>query len=122
VSSDPDSLKERNTPWQSGEIEALREELARLRDRVAELEERVDPSGSTLPPAARDYRDARVLEAITAGETVSARDLHALYREHTDIRSKQKRRDRVKDLVTSETFVDVGTRRWRYFGPGGEQS
>lgn len=115
------SSPERLTPV-SDPAEDVREEIEALRERVAELEAQVGTGSSTLPPAASDYRDARVLEAIDVGDDVHLRDIRELYTDRTDIRDGETLRDRVKDLVESEAFDHVGTQRWRYLGSGGDQS
>jgi hypothetical protein len=99
------------------EIAALRREVEYLHDRLDELEARLGPGPSSLPPAASDHRDARVLEALTRGETVGVKGLHTLYDERTDVRDDAVRRDRVKDLVETPAFERVDTRTWRYLGP-----
>jgi len=95
------------------EIVELRRELAALRRRVTELEQRIN-STSTLPPAASDYRDARVLDVLSRGQTLHLRQLRSIYFDLTDIRDKETVRDRIKDLVESEVFEKVGQQRWRY--------
>jgi hypothetical protein len=104
------------------EVETLRNGLRDLRDRVYELEEQMGAGGSSLPPIASDYRDARVLEALSPGETVDLQQLQDLYQQRTDIREGDTLRSRVKDLVESEGFEEEGFQRWRYLGPrGGRQ-
>lgn len=117
--SDPDPGRLTPVP---DPVEDLRDELEALRDRVAELEAQVGPGGSSLPAVASDYRDARVLEAIDVGDEVHLRDLRALFLDRTDIRDDGTLRDRIKDLVESEAFDNVGTQRWEYLGPGGDHS
>lgn len=105
------------TPHPNDDLEALRQEVEQLRERVADLEDRVQ-SSSTLPPAAKDYRDARVLDALEPGEIVTLRQFHQLFREHTDIRNEETLRERTKNLAESDAFENVGHRRWQYRGPG----
>lgn len=90
------------------------EPVSRAEFGVAELEAQVGPSDSTLPPEASDYRDARVLEALSPGERVRVSTLHELYDERTDIRDRDVRRSRVKDLVESAAFTRTDDRVWRY--------
>ena len=82
-----------------GDTAALREEIEALRERVTELESHVATGSSTLPPAASDYRDARVLEALDQGETVPLRK-------------------RIKTIAESEAFKKTGQQRWKYVGSG----
>lgn len=111
------------------DVERLRQEVRELRDRVADLEAQVDQSSSTtsmerstLPPAAKDYRDARVLEAFSPGTEVNVNQLQALYRQRTDIRESDTLRKRIKRLVTGEAFETIDRGRWRYRGPGGDDA
>jgi hypothetical protein len=114
VSSNPDQ------PGPAADdVAALREEVARLRDRVDALEEQVGAGTSSLPPAAKDYRDARVLKALDAGDVVPLQRLRTLYQERSDVRDADTLRDRVESLVSSDAFENIGMQRWRYHGPGG---
>jgi hypothetical protein len=97
-------------------VAALESETERLRNRVAELEEQLGPGPSTLPSAASDYRDARVLEALDVGDEPRLSTLRALYEERTDIRDRSTLRDRVEGLAESDAFDQVGYQRWRYLG------
>jgi hypothetical protein len=110
-----------DTPQADGpsgdEVAELRRELAELRKRVSELESRLAHSSSTLPPAASDYGDARVLDVLESGQTVHLRDLRRLYFEHTDIRDGDTVRDRIQDLVESSAFEPAAKhQRWTYLG------
>lgn len=113
------SSRETSTPTAGATVEDLRREVEQLRERVAELESQVGPGGSALPPAASDYRDARVLDPLDAGDTVHLHDLRELYRSRTDIRDDSTLRERIKDLVETEAFEQIGKQRWRYHGTGG---
>jgi len=114
VSSNPDQ------PGPAADdVAALREEVARLRDRVDALEDQIGGS-STLPRHAKDYRDARVLAALDAGDEVHLDRIRTLYQERSDVRDADTLRDRVRDLVQTEAFTPTGRQRWRYHGPGGE--
>lgn len=101
-----------------GDAAALREEIEALRERVAELESHVATGSSTLPPAASDYRDARVLEALDQGETVPLRKLRELYLDLTDVRESDTLRKRIKTIAESEAFEKTGQQRWKYVGSG----
>lgn len=96
-------------------VDRLAAEVERLEERVAELEAQDgSPSSSTLPEGATDYRDARVIEALTPGETVTPRRLRDLYRDRTDIRDSDTLRDRTKALVGREPFEPTGQSTWRF--------
>lgn len=109
MSTEPDA-----TGPDRDEVAALRREVDQLRERLDELEAKVGPSDSTLSPAASDYRDARVFEALSPGERVRVSTLYELYDERTDIRDRDVRRSRVKDLVESAAFTRTDDRVWRF--------
>ena len=111
-------------PPMSDEIEALREEVSRLRhdlaqakQRIADLEARAQTT-SSLPAAASDWRDARVLEALEPGDVLTLSEFRDLVESQTDIRSQEKITERVRGLAETDAFESVRGQRWRYRGPG----
>jgi hypothetical protein len=101
-------------------VAALERENERLRDRIDDLEDQLSPDSPTFSPAASDYRDARVLEALDAGDKLRLSTLRSLYLERTDIQYDKTLRDRVKNLVESDAFEEIGHQRWRYIGTADE--
>lgn len=100
------------------EVQALRRDLARAEDRIADLEEQVGPS-SSLPAAASDWRDARVFEALDAGQVIGVSTFRDVVAEATDIRDSDTITERVKSLAQGPAFEQVGSQRWRFCGPDG---
>jgi len=123
--STTDDTPTESTEQPTDQIEALREEidqlhleLAKARQRITDLEERVE-SSSTLPPAASDWRDARVLDALEEGDYLSVTEFRDLIKSRTDVREQETVTERLKGLVKSDAFETAGTRRWRYIGSTG---
>ncbi|MFW6435968.1 MAG: hypothetical protein ACOCY1_06255 [Halovenus sp.] len=104
------------------EIAYLRLELAQAKQRITELEATIDETGSatSLPPAASDWRDARVLEALDPGDVLSLKQFRTLVESRTDIRDDEKITERVRRLAETDAFerLDPG---WRYRGAGGDR-
>lgn len=100
------------------ELVAVRKEIAQLRQRISDLEDQMGPSESTLPPAAKDYRDARVLERLDEGEVVTLKRLQVLYQEFTDVKDRDTMRDRIEHLVQTPAFNRLAFQKWQYVGPG----
>lgn len=92
----------------------VEQELEELRQRVSTLEAIVVDDG--VEPD-RDKYDRYVLKKLRdAEETVFTRQLHIWYRQ-SGIRSRDKRRDRVKALAQDGLIEPVGQGGWRYAGP-----
>lgn len=66
--------------------------------------------------AGADGRDQAVLDEISEGDRVGVAALKQLYRTHTDVRSEQTLKQRVKSLTARDAFVPIGPGAWRYRG------
>lgn len=63
-----------------------------------------------------DGRDQAVLEQLQPGQRVSASELKQLYRSHTDVRSNQTLKNRIKTLTSAGAFESTGPGAWKFVG------
>ncbi|WP_254611868.1 hypothetical protein [Haloterrigena gelatinilytica] len=96
-----------------------------LNSRLSKLEAVNGLSGDEIDlsdTSATDHRDKKVMKALVADgrERVTIDDLRELYRGHTDIRSAETLKDRIKTLTATDHFELVNrglrTTTWRFTG------
>lgn len=101
-------------------IESLRQRIDELEERVDELEdEKNDPTNTTSGGSGvggADSRDQAVLDQLNEGDIVSVAGLKKLYQTHTDIRTKNTLKNRVKALTNRPEFDIVAPGKWQFVG------
>ncbi|NUC74969.1 hypothetical protein HTZ84_22145 [Haloterrigena sp. SYSU A558-1] len=115
-----DVLREMHT-----ELCRLEARNRQLNSRLSKLEAVNGLSGDEIDlsdTSATDHRDKKVMKALVADgrERVTIDDLRELYRGHTDIRSAETLKDRIKTLTATDHFELVNrglrTTTWRFTG------
>lgn len=113
-------------------LDQMHTELCRLEARNRQLHSRLQKleavnglSGDEVDlsdASVTDHRDKKVMKALVADdrELVTIDDLRELYRGHTDVRSDETLKDRIKTLTATEHFElenrGLRSTTWRFTG------
>jgi hypothetical protein len=75
-----------------------------------------DNGGTDTAPeySTSDHRDRAVLERLEPGAVVTMRELRSLYRQHTDIKSKETLVERLRSLTDRSDLQSVARRKYRF--------
>lgn len=93
--------------------------IANLEARIDELEAKIEeldaePSSTSAGFDTCDHRDRAVLERLEPGTAVTIRDLRRLYKQHTDIKSKETLVERLRSLTDRPEFQSIARQKYRY--------